>query len=98
MGTDITTITVIIPMVRPPDGISESAAEKSCLTSKNRHNGKEKHSVHLTKATWLWVLFMFGIFVSIQVYSIFLSFLVEERGLGTAADSGLGWHSSLSAA
>ena len=54
------------------------------------NDAKEKHSVHLTKATWLWVLFMFGIFVSIQVYSIFLSFLVEERGLGTAADSGLG--------
>ncbi len=50
----------------------------------------EKHSVRLTKATWLWVLFMFCIFISVQVYSIFLSFLVQERGLGTAADSGLG--------
>lgn len=30
----------------PPDGISESAAKKSCLTSKKQHNGKEKHSVH----------------------------------------------------
>ena len=46
MGTDITTITVIIPMVPPPDGISESAAKKSGLTSKKQHNGKEKHSVH----------------------------------------------------
>lgn len=35
----------------PPDGISESAAEKSCLTSKNRHNGKEKHSVHTEDET-----------------------------------------------
>ena len=30
----------------PPDGISESAAKKSGLTSKRQHNGKEKHSVH----------------------------------------------------
>ena len=30
----------------PPDGISESAAKKSGLTSKKQHNGKEKHSVH----------------------------------------------------
>ena len=45
MGTDITTIIVIIPMV-PPDGISESASKKSGLTSKKQHNGKEKHSVH----------------------------------------------------
>lgn len=29
-----------------PDGISESAAKKSGLTSKKQHNGKEKHSVH----------------------------------------------------
>ena len=50
----------------------------------------EKQSVHLTKATWLWVVFMFAVFVAIQVYSIFLSFLVQERGLGTAADAGLG--------
>lgn len=35
----------------PPDGISESAAEKSCLTSKNRYNGKEKHSVHTEDET-----------------------------------------------
>lgn len=50
----------------------------------------EKNSVHLTKAMWFWVIFMFAVFVSIQVYSIFLSFLVQERGLGTAADAGLG--------
>lgn len=30
----------------PPDGISESAVKKSGLTSKEQHNGKEKHSVH----------------------------------------------------
>lgn len=30
----------------PPDGISESAAKNSGLTSKKQHNGKEKHSVH----------------------------------------------------
>ena len=33
---------------------------------------------------------MFILFISVQVYSISLSFLVEEKGLGTAADSGLG--------
>lgn len=59
------------------------------VAAKNEVSG-EKQSVHLTKATWLWVVFMFAVFVSIQVYSIFLSFLVQERGLGTAADAGLG--------
>lgn len=44
----------------------------------------------LTKATWGWVIFMFILFISVQVYSISLSFLVEEKGLGTASDSGLG--------
>ncbi|OAA89395.1 MFS transporter [Clostridium coskatii] len=44
----------------------------------------------LTSATWGWVIFMFILFISVQVYSISLSFLVTEKNLGTAADSGLG--------
>lgn len=44
----------------------------------------------LTAATWGWALFMFVLFISSQVYSISLSYLIAEKNLGTAADSGLG--------
>lgn len=51
---------------------------------------KKAQKTQLTKATWCWVIFMFVLFIAVQVYSISLSYLVEEKGLGTAADSGLG--------
>lgn len=50
----------------------------------------EKPKTRLTNATWGWVLFMFILFIGVQIYSISLSFLVTEKNLGTAADSGLG--------
>jgi len=56
-----------------------------------KSNGTKKaQKTQLTKATWCWVIFMFVLFIAVQVYSISLSYLVEEKGLGTASDSGLG--------
>jgi len=50
----------------------------------------ETQKSRLTGATWGWVLFMFILFIGVQIYSISLSFLVTEKNLGTATDSGLG--------
>ncbi len=50
---------------------------------------KNKPKVRLKKETWMWVAVIFVLFLSVQVYSISLSFLVEEFQWGTATDSGL---------
>lgn len=63
-----------IPNTKPIQAEGSEVAEKTSFT----------------KATWGWVIFMFVLFIAVQVYSISVSFLVEEKGLGTAADSGLG--------
>ena len=42
----------------------------------------------LTKGSWMWALTMFVLFIGAQIYSIALSFIVAEKGLGTAAQSG----------
>ncbi len=44
--------------------------------------------VKLTKGSWIWALTMFVLFIGAQIYSIALSFIVDEKGLGTAAQSG----------
>jgi len=72
-------LSVILVVSRIPHNVPAKSKETETQQKSN-----------LTKATWGWVIFMFILFISVQVYSISLSFLVEEKGLGTAADSGLG--------
>lgn len=49
----------------------------------------ETHKTHLTKASWGWTILMFVNFISIMIYSAFLSYLMAEKGLGTSTDSGI---------
>lgn len=42
----------------------------------------------LTKSAWCWAITMFLTFIFGQIYSVYLSFIVAEKGIGTAADSG----------
>lgn len=59
---------------------------KPVKAKENRNTQK----TNITKSTWGWVIFMFILFISVHVYSISLSYIVEEKGLGTASASGLG--------
>jgi MFS family permease len=64
-----------------------------CLPSKKPDGaprGMEGPRVKITPECWLWVVIMFVLFIGIQVYPVFLSFLVAEKGMGAAVDSGLG--------
>ena len=72
-------VALVLAVTMIPDKKPAKAAE-----------GGEKPKTHLTGTTWFWVVFMFILFISVQIYSISLSFLVTEKNLGTAADSGLG--------
>ncbi len=67
---------VCIPNVKPQaaraERVSDAPAQK----------------VKLTKGSWIWALTMFVLFIGAQIYSIALSFIVDEKGLGTAAQSG----------
>ena len=47
-----------------------------------------KVKVKLTSGSWIWALTMFVLFIGAQIYSIALSFIVDEKALGTAAQSG----------
>lgn len=66
-------VLVFVPNVKPAkSGLAGGSAEK----------------VQLTKGSWLWAGLMFLFFLSGQIYSVFCSYLVAEKALGTAAQAG----------
>ena len=54
----------------------------------NTGNKEEKQKISLSKGSWIWALTMFVLFIGAQIYSIALSFIVEEKSLGTSVQSG----------
>ncbi len=55
---------------------------------KKSENSGSKQKVKLTAGSWIWALTMFVLFIGGQIYSIALSYIVEEKALGTSAQSG----------
>lgn len=49
----------------------------------------EAQKSHLTTGAWGWIILMFINFISVMVYSAFLAYLMSEKQIGTAADSGI---------
>lgn len=68
-------VLICLPNTKP---VRNSAVENSPV-------GKVK----LTGAAYGWIVTMFLFFISGQVYSVFIAFLVDSQKLGTAAQSGL---------
>lgn len=55
---------------------------------KKSENSGSKQKVKLTAGSWIWALTMFVLFIGGQIYAIALSYIVEEKALGTSAQSG----------
>ena len=55
---------------------------------KKSENSGSKQKVKLTAGSWIWALTMFVLFIGGQIYSIALSYIVEEKALGTSTQSG----------
>ena len=70
---------VCIPNVKP---------EKKNTAQNGVSAGTDTHKVKLTAGSWIWALTMFVLFIGGQIYSIALSYIVEEKALGTSAQSG----------
>lgn len=49
----------------------------------------EKPKIKITAAAWGWIVLMFIFFIGGQIYSNSVSFLVAEKEIGTAAESGM---------
>jgi hypothetical protein len=52
--------------------------------------GDQGSGIKITPACWAWVAAMLAAYISAQAYPVFLSFLLEEKHLGTASNSALG--------
>ncbi|MEG1683503.1 MAG: MFS transporter, partial [Oscillospiraceae bacterium] len=53
-----------------------------------REPSAEAPRAKLTPASWTWAATMFLLFIGAQVQAIYVAFLVSEKSLGTAAQSG----------
>jgi MFS family permease len=42
----------------------------------------------LTGSSWSWALVMFILFISAQIYSVYMAYIVSEKALGTSAQAG----------
>ena len=63
----------------------------TCLPNTRPDKGETRHNgprPKLTGGAWVWAGTMFVLFIGAQIYSVYLAYIVTEKALGTAAQSG----------
>lgn len=51
--------------------------------------GEAVHKTTLTKGSWSWAFILFVLFLGVQVLTVYMSYLLAEKGIGGASQSGL---------
>lgn len=46
------------------------------------------HKTTLNKSSWCWAAIMFALYIGVQIYTVYMSYLLEEKSLGSAAQAG----------
>ena len=52
-------------------------------------DGGKRRTWKLTRGSWRWAFAIFALFIGVQIYAVFISYLLSEKAIGTAAQSGL---------
>ncbi len=81
---------VCLPNVKPEkhDAKTSDAPTDSSNAIELEGVSESAQNGGLNVQSWIWALTMFLLFVSGQVYSVYLSYIVDEKALGTSAQSG----------
>jgi MFS family permease len=79
-----------LPNVKPEkhDAKTSDAPTDSSTTIELEGVSESAQKGGLNVQSWIWALTMFLLFVAGQVYSVYLSYIVDEKALGTSAQSG----------
>ena len=75
---------VCLPMVRPSDKDSMGVSTEGEKASGDAENGE----THLNKSSWSWAGVTFLLFIGVQVYTVYISYVLGEKSIGGAAESG----------
>ena len=59
-----------------------------CLPLVRPAGPSAKSKTTLTKGSWSWALITFFLFIGVQVYTVYIAYLLSEKGIGSAAQSG----------
>ncbi|MBQ6496388.1 MAG: MFS transporter [Firmicutes bacterium] len=74
---------VCLPLVRTPKKDipgRENFAEGA--------GGSSRQKTHLNKSSWSWAGITFLLFIGVQVYTVYISYVLNEKSIGGAAESG----------
>ncbi len=75
------------PQRREPSGKPDEKLELREATGRDNTSPSATKS-GLTVGSWIWAATMFLLFVGGQIYSVYLAYIVDEKSLGTSAESG----------
>ncbi len=87
---------VCLPLVRAPkkdstggDAFAEGAAEGAGdRIGETGSSGSAGQKTRLNKSSWSWAGITFALFIGVQVYTVYISYVLSEKSIGGAAESG----------
>ena len=74
---------ICLPLVRAPKKDKESTSAFAEDT-----DGEKTTKTRLNKSSWSWAGITFALFIGVQVYTVYISYVLAEKAIGGAAESG----------
>lgn len=73
---------ICLPLVRAPKTGSETGHAGA------RRAGNAQRKTRLNRSSWSWAGITFLLFIGVQVYTVYISYVLSEKSIGGAAESG----------
>ncbi|MBQ3323073.1 MAG: MFS transporter [Firmicutes bacterium] len=74
---------VCLPLVRTP---KQGKRGEEDFAEESDRAGRQK--TYLNKSSWSWAGITFALFIGVQVYTVYISYVLSEKAIGGAAESG----------
>ena len=78
---------VCLPLVRTSQKAPQESAEESKGFAEGSGEGGQQKT-RLNKSSWSWAGITFLLFIGVQVYTVYISYVLNEKSLGGSAESG----------
>jgi MFS family permease len=78
---------VCLPLVRVPK--MDSTGDAAFAEGAGRTDEIERGKTRLNKSSWSWAGITFLLFIGVQVYTVYISYVLAEKSIGGAAESGM---------
>lgn len=80
---------VCLPLVRAPKKDStKDSADVLAFAEEGETAAGGRGKTRLNKSSWSWAGITFALFIGVQVYTVYISYVLSEKSIGGAAESG----------